>query len=84
MVGAGEGGHRVELRLTAEGDNDIYTMVSASISSDKARILEISSHITPMGTIEFQIAIEVNSLEHLEQVLQHLRQTEQVIMARRA
>ena len=76
--------HRVEIQVSAENDKNIFVAISGSISSDEASILEISAHVTPTDTADFHIALEVSSLEHLEQILQHLRQIEQVIMVRRA
>ncbi len=82
--GSSESKHRVEIQVSAENDNNIFVAISGSISSDEASILEISAHVTPTNTADFNIALEVSSLQHLEQILQHLRQMEQVIMARRA
>jgi GTP pyrophosphokinase len=77
-------GHRVEIRVSAENEKGIFAAISASISSDDANIVEISAHITDTDTADFHIALEVDSLEHLQQILQHLRQMAQVIVARRA
>lgn len=82
--GSSESKHRVEIQVSAENDNNVFVAISGSISSDEASILEISAHVTPTNTADFNIALEVSSLQHLEQILQHLRQMEQVIMARRA
>ncbi len=82
--GSSESKHRVEIQVSAENDNNIFVAISGSISSDEASILEISAHVTPTNTADFHIALEVSGLEHLEQILQHLRQMKQVIMARRA
>jgi GTP pyrophosphokinase len=82
--GGGESKHRVEIKVSAENGKGVFVAISGSISSDEASILEISAHVTPTDTADFNIALEVSSLEHLEQILQHLRQMEQVIMARRA
>ncbi len=77
-------GHRVEIRVSAENGKGVFAAISASISSDDANIVEISAHTTPTDTADFHIALEVDSLEHLQQILQHLRQMKQVIVARRA
>ncbi len=82
--GSGESKHRVEIQVSAENGKGVFVAISGSISSDEASILEISAHVTPTDTADFHIALEVSSLEHLELILQHLRQMEQVIMARRA
>ncbi len=79
-----QAGHRVEIQVSAENSKDIFSAISYSISSDDASIVEISAHITPTDTADFHIALEVENLEHLEKILQNLRQMKQVIMARRA
>jgi GTP pyrophosphokinase len=79
-----QAGHRVEIRVSAENSNGIFSAISASISSDDASIVEISAHITPTDTADFHVALEVENLEHLEKILQNLRQMKQVIWARRA
>jgi GTP diphosphokinase / guanosine-3',5'-bis(diphosphate) 3'-diphosphatase len=78
-----ESGHRVEIRVSAENRKGVFAAISNAISTDDADILEISAHTTPNDTADFHIAVEVEGLEHLQRVLQHLRQMEQVITARR-
>ena len=76
-------GHRVEIQVSAENSKGVFAAISAAISADDADIIEISAHTTPTDTAEFHIAVEVEGLEHLQRVLQHLRQMEQVITVRR-
>ena len=64
-------GHRVEIWVSAENAKGVVAAISASISSDDANIVEISAHITPTDTADFNITLEVDSLEHLQQILQH-------------
>jgi len=78
-----EAGHRVEIQVSAENGKGVFAAISTAISSDDADIIEISAHTTPADTADFHIAVEVEGLEHLQRVLQHLRQMEQVITARR-
>ncbi len=78
-----ENGHRVEIQVSAENGKGVFAAISNMISTDDADILEISAHTTPADTADFHIAVEVESLQHLQRVLQHLRQMEQVITARR-
>lgn len=78
-----EGGHRVEIQVSAENGKGVFAAISTVISADDADIIEISAHTTPADTADFHIAVEVESLEHLQKVLQHLRQMGQVITARR-
>ncbi len=76
-------GHRVEIQVSAENGKGIFAAITTAINSDDADILDITAHTTPTDTADFHIAVEVEGLEHLQRVLQHLRQMSQVIMARR-
>ncbi|MEK6201453.1 MAG: RelA/SpoT family protein, partial [Desulfobulbaceae bacterium] len=76
--------HRVEILVTAENRRGIVATISAAINADDANILGIPTRITPTGIVELQITLEVANLEHLQIVLQHLRQLESVISVRRA
>jgi len=78
-----ESGHRVEIQVSAENSKGIFAAISSAISTDDADILEISARTTPTDTADFHIALEVEGLDHLQRVLQHLRQMAQVITARR-
>lgn len=78
-----EVGHRVEVQVSAENGKGVFAAISTVINSDDADIIEISSRTTPGDTADFHIVVEVEGLEHLQRVLQHLRQMEQVITARR-
>ncbi len=78
-----ESSHRVEIQVSAENGKGVFAAISTAISSDDADIVEISARTTPADTADFYIVVEVGGLEHLQRVLQHLRQMEQVITARR-
>ncbi|MEJ2135350.1 MAG: DUF5913 domain-containing protein [Desulfofustis sp.] len=75
--------YRAELQVTAENRRGIFADISSAIGADMATIVEISAHVTPEDRAEFSIALEVRDLEHLQQVLQHLRHMEAVISVRR-
>ncbi len=75
--------HRVEIQVSAENGKGVFAAISNAISSDDADIIEITARTTPADTADFHIVVEVEGLEHLQRVLQHLRQMEQVITARR-
>jgi GTP pyrophosphokinase len=75
--------HRVEILVTAENKRGLVATISAAINADDANILGIPTRITPAGTVELQITLEVADLEHLQILLQHLRQLESVISVRR-
>ncbi|HIQ36875.1 MAG TPA: bifunctional (p)ppGpp synthetase/guanosine-3',5'-bis(diphosphate) 3'-pyrophosphohydrolase [Desulfocapsa sulfexigens] len=78
-----EAGHRVEIQVSAENGKGVFAAISSAISTDDANIVEISAHTTPAQTADFHIVVEVENLEHLQLLLQHLRQMKQVITARR-
>lgn len=78
-----DSGHRVEIQVSAENSKGIFAAISNVISADDADIVEISARTTPADTADLHIAVEVEGLEHLQRVLQHLRQMTQVITARR-
>jgi GTP pyrophosphokinase len=75
--------HRVELFVSAENRRGVFAEISAAISSDDANIIEISAHTTPVDTADIHIAVEVENLDHLQTVTQHLRQMKHVISVRR-
>jgi GTP diphosphokinase / guanosine-3',5'-bis(diphosphate) 3'-diphosphatase len=75
--------HRVEILVTAENRRGIVATISAAINTDDANILGIPMRVTPAGIVELQISIEVTGLDHLQILLQHLRQLDSVISVRR-
>ena len=75
--------HRVEILVTAENRRGIIATISAAINADDANILGIPTRLTPAGTVELQITLEIADLDHLQVLLQHLRQLESVISVRR-
>ncbi len=75
--------HQVEILVTAENRRGIVATISAAINAEDANILGIPTRMTPAGTVELQISLEVADLEHLQILLQHLRQLDAVISARR-
>ena len=78
-----DSGHRVEIQVSAENSKGIFAAISSAISADDADIIEISARITPTDTADFHIVVEVEGLSHLQRVMQHIRQMEQVITVRR-
>ncbi len=75
--------HRVELLVSAENRRGIFADISAAISSDNANIVEVSAHTTPVDTAEIRVAVEVEDLDHLQVLTQHLRQMKDVISVKR-
>ncbi len=75
--------HRVELFVSAENRRGVFAEISSAISSDNANIIEISAHTTPVDTADIRVAVEVEDLDHLQTITQHLRQMKHVISVRR-
>ncbi len=75
--------HRVELFVSAENKRGIFADISATISADNANIVEISAHTTPVDTADIRVAVEVESLDHLQTLTKHLRQMKYVISVKR-
>jgi len=75
--------YRAEIQLIAENSKGIFAEISSAIGTDNATISEISAHTTAVDTVEFTIAVEVRNLDHLQLLLQHLRQMTSVISVRR-
>ena len=76
--------YRAELQVITENNKGIFAEISSAIGSDNAAIVEISAQTTPADTVDFNIALEVKNLDHLQLLLQHLRQMEHVISVRRS
>ena len=76
--------YRAQLHIITENNKGIFAEISSAIGADNATIVEISAHTTPTDTVEFSIAVEVRNLDHLQLLLQHLRQMGQVISVRRS
>ncbi len=77
------GQHKVVLMVSAENRRGIFAEISSVISSDNANIVEISAHTTPADTADLRIVVEVENLDHLQVLLQHLRQMEHVLSVKR-
>lgn len=75
--------HRVILQVSAENRKGIFAEISAAISADNANIVEISAHTTPVDTADIKVAVEVEDLDHLQILIQHLLQMKHVISVKR-
>jgi len=75
--------YNVAIHIKAENRRGIFAEISAVISTDHANIVDISGRTTVEETADLHITLEVRDLEHLQMILQHIRQMEHVISARR-
>lgn len=82
-AGIGEKTYKVGLHVSAENKRGIFADISSVISQDNANIVDISAHTTPTDLADMTISLEVENLQHLNTLLQHLRQVPEVISVRR-
>jgi GTP pyrophosphokinase len=75
--------YRVTINVVAENMRGIFAEISGTISSDSANIVDISAHTTPTDQAHMTITLEVETLDHLNVIMQHLRQIRTVITVRR-
>lgn len=81
--GITEKSYKVSIHISAENQRGIFAEISGTISADNANIVDISAHTTATDLAEMTISLEVANLEHLQTLLQHLRQVPAVIAVRR-
>jgi len=81
--GKGTGRHRSELFLRAEDKKNLLAEISALISADDADIIEFQARKTSENLAEFRVVLEVNDLQHLQILRQHLQQMPEMIEVRR-
>ena len=82
-AGIAEKSYKVGIHVSAENKRGIFAEISSAISQDNANIVDISAHTTPTDLADMTISLEVENLQHLNTLLQHLRQVPEVIAVRR-
>ncbi|MDX1776240.1 MAG: bifunctional (p)ppGpp synthetase/guanosine-3',5'-bis(diphosphate) 3'-pyrophosphohydrolase [Desulfobulbales bacterium] len=75
--------HRALIHLVTQNKKGMLAAVSNSISMDDANIAELEAKTSADNLSTSNIVLEVENLEHLSRVLEHLRQIEGVIEVRR-
>jgi GTP pyrophosphokinase len=81
--GIAEKSYRAGIHISAENKRGIFSEISGAISLDNANIVDISAHTTPTDQADMTISLEVENLDHLNVLIQHLRQLPAVINVRR-
>ncbi|MGW8195524.1 MAG: RelA/SpoT family protein [Desulforhopalus sp.] len=81
--GIGEKTYKAGIHISAESKKGVFAEISSAISLDNANIVDISAHTTPTDQAEMTISLEVENLEHLNSLMQHVRQLPAVISVRR-
>jgi GTP pyrophosphokinase len=75
--------HRAQIYLLTQNKKGMLAAVSNAISMDDANIVELEAKPTEDNLSTSNIILEVENLEHLSRLLQHIRQIDGVIEARR-
>jgi GTP pyrophosphokinase len=81
--GISEKTFKAGIHISAENKRGIFSEISGAISLDNANIVDISAHTTPTDQADMTISLEVENLNHLNSLMQHLRQLPAVINVRR-
>ena len=75
--------HRAQIYVVTQNKKGMLAAVSNVISMDDANILELEAKTTSDNLATNNIMVEVEDLSHLSRLLQHLRQIDGVLEARR-
>ena len=75
--------HRAQIYVVTQNKKGMLAAVSNAISMDDANILELEAKTSPDNLATSSIVVEVEDLSHLSRLLQHLRQIDGVLEARR-
>ncbi len=82
-AGVSDNQFAVGIHVTAENKRGIFAEINAAISLDNANIIDISGHTSATDLAELKVSVQVENLDHLNILLQHLRQLPAVITVRR-
>lgn len=75
--------HRAQIQITAQDKKGLLVTICNAITTDDANILNVDAHTSKDGIAKLNIVLEVNSIDHLSRLLQHLRQIGNVLDAKR-
>jgi GTP pyrophosphokinase len=75
--------HRAQIYVATQNKKGMLAAVSNAISIDDANILELDAKVSADNVATNKIVVEVEDLDHLSRLLQHLRQIDGVLEARR-
>ncbi|MFW2368937.1 MAG: RelA/SpoT family protein [Desulforhopalus sp.] len=82
-AGIAEKTYKARINVSAENKRGIFAEISSAISLDNANIVDIAAHTTPTDQAEMTISLEVENLDHLKSLMQHIQQLPAVITVRR-
>ena len=80
---SGRTSHRAQLMVVVHDKKGMLAELSSSISSDDANILSVEAQTSDGTTAQVRIVVEITDRPHLDRLLQHVRQVDGVIEARR-
>ena len=75
--------HRAHIQILAHDQKGLLVSICNAITNDDANILNVDAHTSKDNIARLNIVLEVNNIDHLSTLLQHLRQLNQVIEAKR-
>lgn len=75
--------HRAQIQIVAHDHKGLLVAICNAITNDDANILNVEAHAAKDNIARITIILEVNSIDHLTTLLQHVRQLDQVIEAKR-
>lgn len=75
--------YKASVHIKSENRRGIFADISTAISTDNANIVDLAGHTTAEDTADLHITMEVRDLNHLQLILQHLRQMDDIISVRR-
>jgi GTP pyrophosphokinase len=75
--------HRAQIYLVTQNKKGMLAAVSNAISMDDANIVELEAKTSVDNLSTSNIVLEVENLEHLSRLMQHLRQIDGVVEVRR-
>ena len=75
--------HRAQIQIIAQDKKGLLVSICNEITTDDANILNVDAHTSKDNLARLNIVLEVNSIEHLTRLLQHLRKLDDVLEATR-
>ncbi len=75
--------HRAQIVVFAQDRKGFLAALSSAISTDDANILSVEAQASDGGMARINVVVEIADRQHLERLLQHIRQLEGVLEARR-
>ncbi len=75
--------HRAQIQVLAQDQKGLLATLSNAISADDANIINLEATTASGGVARINITVEINSREHLVRLLQHIRQLDGIVQAKR-